>query len=103
MIVKEVNDPSGTGVAVSVGNVGGFLGTSLMQLLSGLVLDWGWQGQVVNGIKFYPLEAFRMAFAACGLVVVAVLVVILIIKETKCKNIYLQCQGNPSRDVQSGC
>ncbi|MBS3976009.1 MAG: MFS transporter [Syntrophomonadaceae bacterium] len=98
MIAKELNDPAGTGVALSVGNIGPFVGVSVMQLLSGYILDWGWQGQIINGVKYYPLEAFHMAFAACGVVTVLVLGAVLLIKETGCQNVYSGDKGNSPQD-----
>ncbi len=88
VIVKEVNNPEGTGVVVSVGNMGGFLGTTVMQMVLGVALDLGWRGQVVGGVKIYPPEAFQMAFAVCALVALVSAIVLLLSRETRCENIY---------------
>lgn len=95
-IAKEINDPSFSGIALSVVNVGPFLGMAIMQPLLGYVLDLRWDGLVVEGTKIYPLAAYRGLFAACLIVLTACFFFSLATKETHCQNIYLQENKSPS-------
>jgi len=85
---KEVSHPSLVGVATSFANIGGFLGGALMQILFGHILDLKWQGDMVNGLRIYPPEAYQAAFLALALVAAVSLVSIFFIRETHCTNIY---------------
>ncbi len=56
---KEVNPPLLSGMLTSVANMGGFLAGALLQPLVGWVMDLGWQGEMVNGARFYDVAAWR--------------------------------------------
>ncbi|WP_353892717.1 MFS transporter [Proteinivorax hydrogeniformans] len=58
--VKNVNEPSLSGIATSVANVGGFLGAALLNNTIGFILDI--QGQSLNGVGTDSTHAFQMAF-----------------------------------------
>ncbi len=94
---KEVNPPHMTGIATGLANIGAFLGAALGQPLFGLVLDLKWQGVIEQGVKIYPLEAFRLAFWVCaGLLVLAVMAAFLI-RETRCANVAHEILGRRQR------
>lgn len=85
---KEVNPPLLSGMSTSVANMGGFLAGALLQPLFGWVMDLGWRGDMLNGARFYDLEAWRggllvIAISACGGALAAWQV-----KETRCRNIW---------------
>lgn len=61
--VKEVNHPRLTGIATSVVNGGEFILAALVNLLTGLVLDFFWQGQLVNGVRYYSPHAYKIGFS----------------------------------------
>lgn len=52
-VAKEVNPPALAGSAISVVNVGPFLGAALLQPLVGAVMDWSWDGRIENGLRIY--------------------------------------------------
>ncbi|MDX6752134.1 MFS transporter [Geminicoccaceae bacterium 1502E] len=60
--------------AARAGTVMGLINTSVllfgaaMQTLMGLILDLGWQGELVEGARVYRPEAYRAALAIFGLV-----------------------------------
>lgn len=60
--VKEVNDVSFSGIATAIVNVGEFIGSSLVSLMVGLILEKNWSGEIINGVKIYSLKDYRMAF-----------------------------------------
>ena len=84
---KEVNPPMLSGMSTSVANMGGFLAGALLQPLFGYVMDLGWQGQMVNGVRTYDLAAWRNGLAvilACALLGA---LAAWKIRETRCQNI----------------
>jgi MFS family permease len=94
---KEVNPPLLSGMSTSVANMGGFLAGALLQPLFGWVMDLGWQGEMLNGARFYDLAAWRS-----GLLVVlasALLGAIAAwrIRETGCRNIWQELDPGISR------
>jgi sugar phosphate permease len=52
-VAKEVNPPALAGSAISIVNVGPFLGAALLQPLVGVVMDWSWDGRIENGLRIY--------------------------------------------------
>src|SRR5262249_60154250 len=70
-IGREVNPPHLDGVAVAVVNFGGFLGAALTQGPLGAVLDAHWAGALADGVRRYPVGAYRIGFAACAAFIVA--------------------------------
>jgi MFS family permease len=87
-IAREVNPPHLAGTAVAVSNLGGFVGASLTQGPVGAMLDHRWTGAIVDGARVYPLEAYRAAFTACTLFVLAGATVSLLLRETRGRNVH---------------
>lgn len=87
--IKEVNSPRIAGIAAGIANSAPFVGAAAMQPAFGWVLDRYWQGAVENGVRIYPLEAYQNAFWFCAAVLVVGVVSTLLIKETKCCNVWV--------------
>lgn len=87
---KEVNPPEVAGIATGTVNIGGFLGSSVMQPLLGYVLDKNWTGELINGIRVYSQIAYQKAFMLCLVAAGVAMISIIFVKETNCKNIYHQ-------------
>jgi len=85
--VREVNDPAHTGVAIGFPNAVGFLGIGLLQWRLGALLDAGWEGLLVAGVRIYGAEAYRAAFAVCLGIAVLACVVACAITETRGRNL----------------
>lgn len=60
--VKEVNDLNFSGIATAVVNVGEFVGSAIVSLGVGFILEAGWSGRVVEGAKIYNQQDYRTAF-----------------------------------------
>lgn len=60
---KESVPASLAGTATGVVNMGAMLGPMLLQPLVGWMLDRGWDGALADGVRLYPLEAYRAGFA----------------------------------------
>lgn len=85
---KEVNPPHLSGMSTSVTNMGGFLAGALLQPAVGFVMDLGWDGTVVDGVRQYAHDTFLLGIgliAACALLGT---VASLFVRETGCRNIW---------------
>jgi MFS family permease len=83
--VKESVPPTLSGTASGVCNMGYMMGPMILQPLMGWVLDRGWKGAMVGGVRVYDLEAYRAAFTfMVGLSALAV-VLLFCTTETHCR------------------
>jgi MFS family permease len=89
-IGREVNPPHLAGIAVAVVNMGGFLGIALSQGPVGALLDARWAGAMAAGARVYPPGAYRAAFAASALLVLVAALLTLLLRETRCQNVYAE-------------
>ena len=64
--VKEVNDENFAGSAAAIINVGEFVGGSLLSLGMGVLLDFGWKGNLVEGARVYSAQQYQMIFMIMG-------------------------------------
>ncbi|MBI4610907.1 MAG: MFS transporter [Candidatus Rokubacteria bacterium] len=87
-IGREVNPPQFAGLSVAVVNFGGLFGAAATQWPVGTVLDARWAGALAGGARVYPLSAYAAAFGVCGLFILAAALVALLVRETRCQNIY---------------
>lgn len=92
---REVNPPALAGMAAGVVNVGSYVGAGLMQPLVGMMLEKYWAGEMLNGIRVYPLAAYQTGFMCCAAAMFIGWIATLLMKETRCKNIYATLVGNP--------
>lgn len=84
---KEVLPPGVSGMAIALVNTGLFLGAALMQPAFGWVLDLGWSGELVDGVRRYGWTDYRAGlWLSCGLSVIG-LVAGLRVRETYCRNL----------------
>jgi len=84
---KELSPPALSGMATSFVNTGQFIGIGIQQPLVGWMLDRGWRGQMVDGVRIYARDDYQlalgvlMAFAAAGLASA------FFMRETYCRNV----------------
>ncbi len=90
---KEVNPPTVSGLAMGFANTGVLLGVALLQPLFGYALDLGWQGVMVEGARVYPVSAYQSGFVLFLAATLICIIAGLLIKETKCQNIYPMIKG----------
>lgn len=84
---KEVVAPNVAGMGIAVVNTGSFLGAAVVQPVFGLLLDAGWDGTVVNGVRVYGAGDYANALWLCvGLSLVAIASSALL-RETYCRNV----------------
>ena len=74
-------------MATSFVNTGQFIGIGIQQPLVGWLLDRGWRGEMVDGVRIYARDDYQlalgvlMAFAAAGLASA------FFMRETYCRNV----------------
>ena len=54
----------------------------------GYILDLGWEGEMLEGARVYPLEAFQQEFLLCSVLATLGFLGTLLIKETHYREIY---------------
>jgi MFS family permease len=86
--LREMSDPRQVGVTLGVHNLPIFLGFALMQWLIGVTLDGWWEGAGRDGVREYPLDAYRAGFALCLLAALAALVTASRVRETHGRSIW---------------
>lgn len=59
--VRDIVSSEVRGMGSGLVNMGGFAGAAVMQPLFGIILDRGWQGEMLEGIRHYPASAFQQA------------------------------------------
>lgn len=85
---KEVNPPHLSGMSTSVTNMGGFLAGALLQPAVGAVIDLGWDGTLVEGVRQYSAGTFRLGLALLAGSAFAGTFASLFVRETHCRNVW---------------
>lgn len=88
---KEVNRPRYAGMATSLANTGGFLAAGILQPLVGWVLDRAAGGGA------YTLAAFHAALTVLMLFALSGFVATLFMRETHCRNIWVENNKDEGR------
>ncbi|MGE5386369.1 MAG: MFS transporter [Betaproteobacteria bacterium] len=83
---KETNPPALSGMATSVVNAGVFLGAAILQPLVGGIMDYGWDGRLVDGARLYSLSNYQCGFAAMSAFVLMAFLVATRVRETYCRH-----------------
>lgn len=60
--IKENIAESYSGIATSIVNSGEFIGSSIISIFIGVILDTKWQGTMINGSKAYGIAEYKLAF-----------------------------------------
>ena len=83
--VKESVPSTLSGTAAGVVNMGVMSGPMLLQPLVGWLLDLRWNGQYVDAIRIYSLEAYQAGFSLMLGWTVLALVLLVFTRETGCR------------------
>lgn len=84
---KEVNPIELSGCAIGLANMGGFFGAAIVQPLFGWALDKKWLGLMEEGVRIYPLEAWRFAFLLALFILISTTSIGFLIREPKQKRL----------------
>jgi sugar phosphate permease len=83
--VREIAESSVRGTASGMVNMGGFISAAIAQPIFGYLLDRGWGGDVVGGVRIYPQAAFQPGLLLCCGLAALGFVGALLTKETRPK------------------
>jgi len=86
VVAKEVNPLGLSGIAMGNNNTSGFLGSAVLQVVMGKVLDMNWDGTILAGARVYPQHAYRTAFLVCFGLSLLGLAASLLLTETGCRD-----------------
>lgn len=86
---KEAIIPNLAGMAVGLVNTGLFLGAAVVQPLFGWVMDRGWDGKLVDGVRIYGVADYRRGLLVMVVFAALALIGSLLVKETRCRNLTL--------------
>ena len=82
-MARRVSPPGFTGSITATVNLGIFLGIAILQPLVGYLLDFNWDGLVVEGARVYPLVAYRYGFLPCLIFAFMALAAVICFREKK--------------------
>ncbi len=83
---KEIVAPNVAGMAIAVVNTGNFLGAAIAQPLFGWLLDRGWDGTVIEGVRRYSAGDYVSGLWLCFGMTLLSAVASLRLRETYCRN-----------------
>lgn len=63
--VRDVAKPEVRGMTGGIINMGAFIGAGVVQPVFGWLLDRGWLGEMLNGVRHYPVGAFQQGLLLC--------------------------------------
>lgn len=86
-LAKELCDRRYVATGLSFMNMMNMLGIALVQPLTGFVLDALWTGEVLDGVRVYPLSAYHMALSLLPLGMMVSLLILPRIHETHCHQV----------------
>ncbi len=86
-VAKELCNKHYVATGLSFMNMMNMIGIALAQPAIGYILDKMWQGQIVDKVRVYPLEAYHVALALLPLGMFIALLILPRIRETYCKSV----------------
>ncbi|ADU67122.1 MFS transporter [Desulfurispirillum indicum] len=92
---REIVPPWSAGTAMAMVNTGSFLGAAILQPAFGWAMDLGWSGVIIDGVRWYSIEAYQRGLWLCFAFCVFSLLASLGIRETRCRNTSLPENRGP--------
>lgn len=83
-LARELTPPGVHGAATGFINTGAVGAGAVLQPLIGLLLDWQWDGTIVDGVRQYTVSAYNTAFGSLLAWAVMGFLCLLFIRETYC-------------------
>lgn len=88
-IIQDNNYPSIVGTAVGFNNMAVILGGIFLQPLVGVILNYTWNGKMLNGVAHYSASNYRVALLCIPICcVISLFTALFFIKETYCLPVY---------------
>lgn len=86
-VAKELCSKKYVATGLSFMNMMNMVGIAIGQPLIGFVLDQLWQGEIVDKVRVYPIEAYHVALAILPIGMLISLLILPRLRETYCKNV----------------
>ncbi len=86
-VAKELCDKRYVATGLSFMNMMNMVGIALAQPAVGFVLDRMWQGQIVDKVRVYPVEAYHLALSLLPIGMLVALIILPRVPETYCKSV----------------
>lgn len=91
-LAREVSNPGTHGSVSGIVNGMTVASGAVLQPVIGLLLDWQWDGSLVDGARFYSADQYRMAFICLIAWSAMAVIACLRLRETNCRHIGEQDQ-----------
>lgn len=78
---KYLNSFGAAATVITLLNTGGVAITALTEPLIGYLLDWGWQGQWVEGVRYFGLEDYQRALSIVPIYLIGALILLYFIQD----------------------
>ncbi|KTD16182.1 MFS transporter [Legionella jordanis] len=86
-VAKELCSKRYVATGLSFMNMMNMVGIALAQPIIGFILDRLWQGEIIDKVRVYPLEAYHVALALLPVGMLVSLLILPKIKETYCQSV----------------
>ena len=86
-VAKELCNKRYVATGLSFMNMMNMVGIALAQPIIGFILDSMWQGEIVDKVRVYPMEAYYIALALLPVGILIALLILPSIKETYCQSV----------------
>ncbi|MFT7674772.1 MAG: MFS family permease [Gammaproteobacteria bacterium] len=86
--VKELNHSGYNSTSLGLMNMCIVGSGAVMQPLIGWLLDLDWDGRILEGVPVYTASGYQTAFSSLIAVNLLALVAVLLLKETRCQQVY---------------
>lgn len=84
-MIREINPILIGGTAIGFINTFDAIFGAFSEPSVGAILDWRWQGNLVNGVRHFSLADYQFALSLLPVAMIISLIIALLIKETHCK------------------
>jgi MFS family permease len=87
-MIREINLPMLAATAIGFMNAFDAVLGAFSDPLTGMILDLGWDGKIVDGARIFSVASYKVAFLTLPAYLILSLLTLLKIKETHCKAAY---------------
>ena len=85
-MIREINAPTVAATAIGFMNSFDALIGALSDPLTGKFLDLGWKGKLVDGVRIFSADTYKMALTTVPVYLIVAFVLLFFIRETHCKS-----------------
>jgi MFS family permease len=87
-MIREINLPMLAATAIGFMNAFDAVLGALSDPLTGMILDLGWDGKIIEGARVFSVTSYKVAFLTLPAYLILSLFTLMKIKETHCKAVY---------------